>query len=72
MDNTEQNFEEWDNIFAQREVYIKEHPEEKNMLRPKTFKDEEGVVRCTKCGGVENFSTCPECVEEKKFLRQKG
>ena len=67
LDNT--NFEEWDKIFAQREQYNKEHPEGKTFRRWKTFKDEDGVVRCTKCGATDDIGGCPECQSEKEFLK---
>lgn len=70
MAENEQEYKEWDEIFAQREEYQKENPELKKIKRPKTFKDEEDNTRCTKCGSTEDIGNCPDCVGEKEFLKQ--
>lgn len=62
--------EEWDQIFAQRDEYLKNHPEARNITRPKTFIDEDDNTRCTKCGSTEDIGGCPECLGEEEFLQQ--
>jgi len=68
----ENDFGEWDKIYDLRDAYAKENPEIKSFKRFKTYKDEESVVRCAKCGATEDISNCPECQEEKKFLNSKS
>lgn len=72
MSDNSENFKEWDEIFEQREAYLKLHPDANNIKRPKTFEDENGDIRCTKCGSTQNISTCPECVSEKEFLKEQN
>jgi hypothetical protein len=67
-----QEFKEWDKIYDLRDSYIQENPELKQFRRYKTFKDEDGQIRCAKCGSTSDISGCPECQEEKKFLRTKS
>lgn len=71
MDLKKEMYEEWDAIFKQRNEYIKEHPEAKNIPREKTFIDPEGKIRCTKCGATEDISGCIDCVSEKEYLQTK-
>jgi len=70
MENNE--FGDWDKIYNLRDSYYKENPDLKTLKRFKTFKDEESIVRCAKCGATEDISGCPECQEEKEYLRSKS
>jgi len=68
MAETKEAFEEWDAIFKEREKYLKENPEAREMKRPKTFEDPDGAIRCTKCGSTEDIGGCIDCESEKEFL----
>lgn len=66
---TSEQFKEWDEIFKQRDKYLKENPQARNQQRPKTFQDYNGSVRCTKCGSDNDIGGCIECKSEKEFLK---
>lgn len=70
MDKNELN--DWDKIYAKRDQLIKEKPERREFKRFKVYKDEESTIRCAKCGSTEDISGCPECQEEKKYLKEKN
>lgn len=65
-------FSQWDKIFAQRDEYAKNNPELETLKRFKTFKDIDGQIRCSKCGATEDIGNCPECQEEKQYLKLKS
>lgn len=69
MVKTDNQFNEWDAIFEELDNFKKENPDFIFNKRPKTFKDEDGDIRCTKCGSTQDISSCPECVAEKEFLQ---
>jgi hypothetical protein len=71
MEDSKQCYEEWDKIFEQQEQYKKENPHIKNNKRSKTYIDEDGVVRCTKCGSTDDISGCMDCTNEKEYLNSK-
>jgi len=71
MKNSNKQFQEWDKIFEELEKFKEENPNFHFNKRPKTFKDEDGEIRCTKCGATEDLSNCPECVSEKEYLKSK-
>ena len=72
MKNEDTQFQEWDRIFDELNKFKKENPDFKFNNRPKTYKDENGDIRCTKCGATEDISNCPECVTEKEYLKAKS
>jgi len=63
-----EEFKEWDEIFKQRDEYLEENPDSRNQPRPKTFKDQDNNVRCTKCGATDDIGGCIDCKSEKEFL----
>ena len=65
---TSEEFKEWDEIFKHRDEYLEKNPEMRNQPRPKTFKEDDDKVRCTKCGATEDIGGCIECVSEREFL----
>jgi len=69
---TSEEFKEWDEIFKQRKEYLEENPEARDRERPKTFEDDEGDTRCTKCGSTNDIGGCIECVSENAFLEEQG
>lgn len=65
-------YAQWDKIYELRDIYAEENPELKQFKRFKTFKDEDSQIRCTKCGATDDIGGCPECKEEKSFLKTKA
>jgi len=70
MAEQKEAYQEWDAIFQEREKYLEEHPQAKDIKRPKTFKDQDGNIRCTKCGSTNDIGGCIECTTEQEFLKE--
>lgn len=58
----------WDEIYQLRNEIKKERPELRTKKIKKTFKDENGIVRCSKCGSSKNISKCADCIAAKLNL----
>jgi len=61
-------FDEWDRIYNQIDEAKKNNPNlVKSIKKSKTFTDEDGDTRCSKCGSTDDIDSCFECLQQKNI-----
>ena len=61
------DFISWEKLRDKRKKIRKEFPDIKSKKSNRTFKDEYGIIRCSRCGTDKNIDGCGDCLQMKKI-----